>query len=632
MTTYIRHLKTTGGFLQNAPIELVPGLTCIIGARGTCKSTFVETLRFAFDCNPERIASLIDGSKKSLTKDTLPGTGLVAATLADGQVVCEVVEQGPSGDFTLTVERDISSGPRVYREGVKELADNGVIHQIEIYSQGDLQLIAEKDSLRLDLIDRPHKARLDALKQQRSAAAVQLRELGPKIRTKRSEIESRKTEILSLDGLRRHLSELQASRPSLSVELDKERESYLKRKDFLQAIEGLVQNRSAILSKLRETMDESSAFAGLAAKMSELHHPAGEVIKKALEDTDQLVTGLRSALDEQLDQSLTAELSELQKYAEEQNARYYALRKDQQALNDNLKKEDLLKQQIARLERIESELEKLALELAASFRRRQELRDSIRGLSDQIFSLRLKEVENINSLHSEVVILSLEQGARSQTYSDTLTNLLKGSNLRNQSDVVAELAAKLRPADLVDIVEQSDAGRLSTLLGRDLGQMTRLVSFLLDSSGLYELEGVVSDDRLEITMYDEGVPKPVGELSKGQMATALLPLILRNADYPLVFDQPEDDLDNRFIYRTLVEIVRQLKLQRQLIFVTHNANIPVLGEADRVVVMRMQSPMKAAPPIIDTVDGTKEHILTLLEGGKDAFLLRQRKYQELLGN
>jgi hypothetical protein len=97
-----------------------------------------------------------------------------------------------------------------------------------------------------------------------------------------------------------------------------------------------------------------------------------------------------------------------------------------------------------------------------------------------------------------------------------------------------------------------------------------------------------------------------------------------------VFDQPEDDLDNRFIFRTLVDAVRQLKLERQLIFVTHNANIPVLGEADNVIVMRMETPTKAAPPVTGSVDEVKEHILTLLEGGADAFRRRHQKYAGLL--
>jgi ATPase subunit of ABC transporter with duplicated ATPase domains len=196
--------------------------------------------------------------------------------------------------------------------------------------------------------------------------------------------------------------------------------------------------------------------------------------------------------------------------------------------------------------------------------------------------------------------------------------------------VVKDLAEKIRPFDLVDIVEKSDASRLATALDRDIGQMTRLIGHVADSAGLYDLDGIIFEDRLEITMYDEGVLKPVGKLSKGQMATALLPLILRSADYPLFFDQPEDDLDNRFIYKTLVEIVRNLKRERQLIFVTHNANIPVLGEADKIIVMQMETPLTAGAPICGPIDEVKEHILNLLEGGKEAFRQRQEKYQDLL--
>ena len=131
-------------------------------------------------------------------------------------------------------------------------------------------------------------------------------------------------------------------------------------------------------------------------------------------------------------------------------------------------------------------------------------------------------------------------------------------------------------------------------------------------------------------MYDRETPKQINQLSKGQMATALLPLILRPAPYPLVFDQPEDDLDNSFIYRTLVEQIQSLKQQRQLIFVTHNANIPVLGEADLVVVMEMDTPVQAKCPTAGSVDAVKSHILDLLEGGSEAFRRRQQKYDSLL--
>ena len=294
-----------------------------------------------------------------------------------------------------------------------------------------------------------------------------------------------------------------------------------------------------------------------------------------------------------------------------------------------MKCEDAIKNQIVHLERLEVELERFLLDEQQLVESRRAARESLQRISDQIYRLRLQEVDQINSQHSEVILLTLEQGARSPGYRESRAPFYKACAL-NQEDVVRDLAQKVRPSDLVDIAEAGDWKRLADLLGRDLGQMARLVGRTSRERCAYDLEGVVVEDRLEITMYDGNVPKPVGQLSKGQMATALLPLILRLADHPLVFDQPEDDLDNRFIFTTLVECVRSLKAQRQIIFVTHNANIPVLGEADAVIVMRMEHPTKADVPITGTVDDAKQHILTLLEGGADAFRRRHLKYQDLL--
>ena len=88
--------------------------------------------------------------------------------------------------------------------------------------------------------------------------------------------------------------------------------------------------------------------------------------------------------------------------------------------------------------------------------------------------------------------------------------------------------------------------------------MTRLVSHLLDNSRLYELEAIVPEDNLEITMLVREEARPIEQLSKGQMATALLPLILRDAEYPLIVDQPEDDLDNAFVSEKLIKQLKAL--------------------------------------------------------------------------
>ena len=73
------------------------------------------------------------------------------------------------------------------------------------------------------------------------------------------------------------------------------------------------------------------------------------------------------------------------------------------------------------------------------------------------------------------------------------------------------------------------------------------------------------------------------DLSTGQKATAVLMLLLLESDAPLIVDQPEDDLDNRFITEGVVPKMREEKRRRQFIFSTHNANIPVLGDAELIL-------------------------------------------------
>ena len=114
-------------------------------------------------------------------------------------------------------------------------------------------------------------------------------------------------------------------------------------------------------------------------------------------------------------------------------------------------------------------------------------------------------------------------------------------------------------------------------------------------------------------------------LSTGQKCTTILPILLLESENPLLIDQPEDNLDNRFIFETVVANLQRVKASRQLIFVTHNPNIPVLGEAAKVVVMDSDGGAARKTPD-GSVDQCKQQIVTLLEGGEEAFRLRGQRY------
>lgn len=123
--------------------------------------------------------------------------------------------------------------------------------------------------------------------------------------------------------------------------------------------------------------------------------------------------------------------------------------------------------------------------------------------------------------------------------------------------------------------------------------------------------------------------KSLNELSKGQKATALLLMLLIDATTPLFIDQPEDNLDNRFVFDEIVPRLRQLKGQRQLVMSTHNANVPVLGDADLVVAMEcVDNTGCVAEGGVGSLDDEGVRRLTgiLLEGGQAAFAARQHLY------
>jgi hypothetical protein len=105
-------------------------------------------------------------------------------------------------------------------------------------------------------------------------------------------------------------------------------------------------------------------------------------------------------------------------------------------------------------------------------------------------------------------------------------------------------------------------------------------------------------------------------------------LLLDNQD-PLILDQPEDNLDNAFIAERIVTELRKAKLSRQFLFATHNANIPVFGDAEWIGVLSVEDDKGGILPdqqgAID-LPAIQQLAADILEGGKSAFNQRRDKY------
>jgi chromosome segregation protein len=108
----------------------------------------------------------------------------------------------------------------------------------------------------------------------------------------------------------------------------------------------------------------------------------------------------------------------------------------------------------------------------------------------------------------------------------------------------------------------------------------------------------------------------------------MLSLALVGGDEPLVIDQPEDDLDNRFVYEEVVQLLASVSSGRQVIVATHNANIPVLGDAELIMAFDAGAG-RAFTLCCGGLDepGVADTARRILEGGDDAFKARARRYE-----
>lgn len=178
----------------------------------------------------------------------------------------------------------------------------------------------------------------------------------------------------------------------------------------------------------------------------------------------------------------------------------------------------------------------------------------------------------------------------------------------------------------------------------------------LTVKGGYTVEKVMRqlfDDWYNVHYVVKSGNDTVEEMSPGKKALVLLELLigLEESKCPILIDQPEDDLDNRSIYYDLVQFIRNKKEERQIIIVTHNANVVLGADAEEVIIANQHgkdtenatsrfeyrsgaiendevpkdASGNALPGILNKA-GIQTQICDILEGGKTAFQLRQNKY------
>jgi DNA repair ATPase RecN len=617
----ILSLAVTGGFLDGTRLEFSHGLNCIIGGRGTGKTTALEFIRYILGMMPD--AS--DGRPRSRAIE-----GHVRSNLGSGTIHLEVETrhgtryhaERPWGDHGQVLDGD--------GEPIPVSLDRDLVFKADIYSQNEIEEIATNPRFQLSLIDK--------------FAEEAIREVGADIQKAKRAIEQSALELRSVDHRVREIEDV-----VLEIEVVNKRVQEMQvvageDADLINtahAHKALRTRETEIIADLRTAVTSASAgFRRFVDAVAEncaqsigdgvREGPNEALLEEVEASAQEFVEGLREMLPDiqQRCANLTTLLDGIAARLAAEHAR------QEQQYRDIIARSAQEKERAserAKLQQRHLMLTKARHELDGLLRKRKKLETAHRQMNarlselrDRRFQLRKQVAERLSDDLAPTIRVAVTQVGDRSGYETLLKDLLKGSGLQ-YNRIAARIVENLSPEELSRIVRKGDAGRLAEDGGIAADQAARIVGHLQTSDQIGKLETVDLDDEPLIALKDGTDFKNSADLSTGQRCTVVLPILLLESERPLLIDQPEDNLDNAFVYDTIVKSLRNAKGGRQLIFVTHNPNIPVLGEADRVFVFASDG-RQGTITHRGTVEDVKEQIEHLLEGGKEAFVLRMQKY------
>lgn len=611
----IREISWTGGFLDGVSVPISADLTALIGGRGTGKSTVIESLRYALGLDP-------------LGQDTISDhKAIVDKVLRSGTVVKVEIESASPTPRHFTIERVVPNPP-IVRDSAgtpTNLRPVDVIGAVEIFGQHELaELASRPESVAHMLqrfagtagVDSKHQETLDKLAENRNLL-FRTEDARTRLGQELADVPRLEEQVKQFEvtDVAKRLADLQQlARDEAVFDEANERVG-----GATQAISNLVDPQ--LLADLRadyEAIAESpqnvvldkaaAATSTLAERLGALAKDARDAVSTATAALAQVRLDWESAVGAQRD----GHAEVLRKLHEEglEPDKYLDTSK---ALADLKAKEPRLASHDATLKKLHEERTRLLGELAGHERMLTErLHDAVRAANQSTGGVVIvRPISALDRRDIEQIVTRHVSGARTQIMAaiavENFSPRALCKAIRGGTDELEKV--NIRGAQAVNLVRAGEA-LCRELEERSVGHAVEVLLDVSSTAGTREF-------------------RKMSELSKGQRATALLLLLLGASTAPLVIDQPEDDLDNRFVYDGVVAHLRKLKGVRQIVASTHNANVPVLGDAELIVTLEGDGHHgRPAPDGIGSLDDAPIRALVenILEGGPTAFNARRHLY------
>lgn len=612
----IRRIQVEEGFLDGLDLSFSGGLNVLIGPRGTGKTSIIELIRFALG-SPALTDAVTQSSREHAL--SILGSGSVTVTVNDG-----------GEDFALkrSAENWSTSGPKSFPQPV-------------ILSQNEIESVGLHASGRLRLIDSVRPVTTAPTDQQESVLLSYIR----------SQTEERRAVMAELQAIRQQVAEL----------TEQLKEADALKKQHADALAGIQKatTQTQRLGLLDQWLANLSVRHGVFARLETAlqqrllrlqnfgtatlsvepwptaaggDDPLGKIrssvtasqasLEQAIRQVQEAIKEVRSLAQFNTQQSMTFE--------EESRGLRRQLDALQQGAGEAARKLAMIQEKTGQLSALRDLEKNKSTALTRLQATRKKHLDDLEVVRSRRFDERSKIVAELNAEFGPRIHIAIERAGQNAEYASAIVAALRGSGLRF-NEVAPLIADQLSPREFVEFVETENVDELARITGIAPARAGRIIERIKEE-GVEQILTASIEDGVTLSLLDGKEYKTTEQLSTGQRCTVVLPLLMKQQHVTVIVDQPEDHLDNAFIVETLIKAITKRKSQGQLIFSTHNANVPVLGGADLVVMLGSDGARGFVRHVgaLESAESV-EGITTIMEGGREAFKLRAAFYDDPLG-
>jgi DNA repair ATPase RecN len=611
----VRGVAITGGFLHEETIHFSDNLNCFIGGRGTGKSTAIRAIAYAFGLNdefgdydncPDSVALFCEDENGVLYRYVRTRGGDIEVKAKEDQSVIDVpidafrIEYFGQGELAKVAE-DPLKNPQLFQEFLDRHTNLR-------------DLVETEESLVTSLRENAGRLKpLESAFQQLTAKKRSLEDIEKKLKV------AEEGNLREVIGTQSKLASEKAVREAIETMSTEYTNGY--------TLSGIQRNFDQILATAGVCTDDAASKKTMEAMKAVLAANNASVKQKELE----LNALLKSCAKE-----LTKLAGELKGSHQRMSGIVATKLADLKArgLATDIPGLELLLRQKTSVAREIAAVEQRSDELKQCREQRKKLRAELKEVRDKMTERRKAQLKGINAnlaltIKDYTVFVKYDDAGITAEFEEFMQSKMHGTYL--QDNVIENVCSRITPSELADLVLARNHMKITTTAKVSSEWAEKIVDKLCYWDILFDLQALAKQPKPIITVRTKSTPAkeiPVLQLSDGQRHTILLTIaMLAESNVPLVIDQPEDDLDNAFIFSSIVTTLRAIKERRQVILVTHNANIAVLGDSELILPMCRENDCGKAKErgSIDT-EATKLCAQNVLEGGPAAFLRRKEIY------